>query len=149
MCDPGGVISHIYGGNFWQGFGQGAASAAAGFLFNECVKQLSIIGEDWSQGYPQSIDTANGTVVSDKDIAEGLERTQEEHQQRFEVIRDIGKHLAVEGVVTSMERAGIIGIGVGIVIRTVYYYLEFEGEAGGHGATGSWDAGAHGYTGSW
>jgi hypothetical protein len=33
----GGVVSQIYGGNFWQGFAQGAATAAAGFLFNETM----------------------------------------------------------------------------------------------------------------
>jgi hypothetical protein len=30
----GGVVSEIYGGNFWEGFVQGAATAAAAFLFN-------------------------------------------------------------------------------------------------------------------
>jgi hypothetical protein len=30
----GGVVSQIYGGNFWQGFAQGAATAGAAFLFN-------------------------------------------------------------------------------------------------------------------
>jgi len=33
----GGVVSSIYGGNFWQGFAQGVATAAAGFLFNESM----------------------------------------------------------------------------------------------------------------
>ena len=33
----GGVASEIYGGNFWQGFALGAGTAAAGFLFNECM----------------------------------------------------------------------------------------------------------------
>jgi RHS repeat-associated protein len=31
----GGTASEIYGGKFWQGFAQGAATAAAAFLFNE------------------------------------------------------------------------------------------------------------------
>ena len=35
----GGVVSEIYGGNFWEGFGQGAATAVAGFLFNEYIHQ--------------------------------------------------------------------------------------------------------------
>ena len=30
----GGVVSEIYGGNFWEGFAQGAGTAAAAFLFN-------------------------------------------------------------------------------------------------------------------
>ena len=33
----GGIVSEIYGGNFWQGFAQGAGTAAAAFLFNECM----------------------------------------------------------------------------------------------------------------
>ena len=62
----GGVVSELYGGNFWQGFGQGATTAAAGFLFN-CVvhgfkfttfsefrDQVSSYGlgglPDWAQG---------------------------------------------------------------------------------------------------
>jgi hypothetical protein len=31
----GGVVSGIYGGNFWEGFAQGATTAAAAFLFNQ------------------------------------------------------------------------------------------------------------------
>lgn len=30
----GGVVSSIYGGNFWQGFAMGAGTAASAFLFN-------------------------------------------------------------------------------------------------------------------
>ena len=33
----GGVVSDIYGGNFWRGFAQGAETAAAAFLFNYYV----------------------------------------------------------------------------------------------------------------
>ena len=36
----GGVVSEIYGGNFWQGFALGAATAAAAFLFNENMPHL-------------------------------------------------------------------------------------------------------------
>jgi hypothetical protein len=36
----GGVVSEIYGGNFWQGFAQGAGTAAAGFLFNEVMHEM-------------------------------------------------------------------------------------------------------------
>jgi hypothetical protein len=35
----GGVVSQIYGGNFWQGFAQGAGTAAAAFLFNHWVHE--------------------------------------------------------------------------------------------------------------
>jgi RHS repeat-associated protein len=33
----GGIVSALYGGNFWSGFGQGAYTAALGFLFNQCL----------------------------------------------------------------------------------------------------------------
>jgi RHS repeat-associated protein len=40
----GGVVSEIYGGNFWQGAAQGAGTAAAAFLFNECMDKKSESG---------------------------------------------------------------------------------------------------------
>jgi len=40
----GGVVSEIYGGNFWQGFAQGAKTAAIAFLFNgELHKRLWLV----------------------------------------------------------------------------------------------------------
>jgi len=35
----GGIVSEIYGGNFWEGFAQGGATAAAAFLFNESLEK--------------------------------------------------------------------------------------------------------------
>ena len=40
----GGIASEIYGGNFWQGFAQGARTAATAFLFNgELHKRLWLV----------------------------------------------------------------------------------------------------------
>jgi hypothetical protein len=36
----GGIAAELYGGDFGQGFGMGAATAAAGFLFNEVAHAL-------------------------------------------------------------------------------------------------------------
>jgi hypothetical protein len=41
----GGTTSEIYGGNFWQGFAQGAATAAAAFLFNETMHRYILINQ--------------------------------------------------------------------------------------------------------
>jgi hypothetical protein len=63
----GGIVSEIYGGNFWSGFGQGAYTAAAGFLFNcvvhgyrfttasEFKEQLSSYGLGGLPGWAQAV----------------------------------------------------------------------------------------------
>jgi hypothetical protein len=37
----GGVVSEIYGGNFWEGFARAASNAAASFLFNEMIGHIA------------------------------------------------------------------------------------------------------------
>ncbi len=51
----GGVVSEIYGGNFWQGFAMGAGTAAAAFLFNrevhEWMDRVNKSMEQFQQSY--------------------------------------------------------------------------------------------------
>jgi len=43
----GGIVSALYGGNFWQGFAQGAYTAAIGFLFNQAMHEADTILVAW------------------------------------------------------------------------------------------------------
>lgn len=68
----GGVISQIYGGNFWQGFAMGAGTAAAAFLFNDSMP---------SHNRPKPYDLPGGKKVDallggpefQKPLADGLD----------------------------------------------------------------------------
>jgi len=56
----GGIASELYGGNFWSGFGQGAYTAAIGFLFNQFTHQVRKI-YGWASFYdPTGKPTASG-----------------------------------------------------------------------------------------
>lgn len=57
----GGVVSEIYGGNFWQGFAQGAGTAAAAFLFNCAMSRYKLINQ--SANRQVWIDTQTGKQV--------------------------------------------------------------------------------------
>jgi len=57
----GGVVSRIYGGNFWEGFAQGAATAAAAFLFNDTMSRYKMINQSANRQF--WIDTQTGQQV--------------------------------------------------------------------------------------
>ena len=99
----GGVVSEIYGGNFWQGFTQGAVTAAAGFLFNQGSHLIITYCED---GFPTSFDLDANRQLTGKDF-ERMQQAEEEQkkfqEKRAKVIKEIGLALVVEGGLTAID----------------------------------------------
>jgi len=59
----GGVVSEIYGGNFWEGFAQGGATAATAFLFNEC-RHFVLSRGIWYEGYASYYESSGRPTAS-------------------------------------------------------------------------------------
>jgi hypothetical protein len=116
----GGVVSEIYGGNFWQGFAQGAETAAAGFLFNENMPHLlGVVCED---GFPALFDyDTNKSLPPNEYTPEEIGR-----HPVLDFIRDrIVKELIVEGALTIADKfGGPIVKATTMGIRIIRYTLE-------------------------
>jgi hypothetical protein len=78
----GGVVSQIYAGNFWQGFAQGAATAAAGFLFNERLHMVK-------QG-PRG----EWVTVAELDVPEGFDYSEFNRDSLQVAYESLGKEAA-------------------------------------------------------
>jgi hypothetical protein len=87
----GGLVSQIYGGNFWQGFAQGAATAAAAFLFNETIHAVK-------QG-------AKGewVIVATFEVPEGYDYNDFNRDPLTAAYEALGKH-AARGFFREMDK---------------------------------------------
>jgi hypothetical protein len=90
----GGAVSEIYGGNFWEGFAQGAATAAVAFLFNHCLHK---------NGEP---DLTCDEYGPDEDVTGeyGLRQWQEQNDRQMEQLAKAGE-LLDKGIQAGMRSA--------------------------------------------
>ncbi len=110
----GGVVSSIYGGNFWRGFGLGAGTAAAAFLFN-----------DWSHFIEAN---CRAMPVSWNPETQQLEYVPPEEDKWDPVRNIIGKALAVEGILWGLEKAGYISPTTAAVISGAHLVYDIAAE---------------------
>jgi hypothetical protein len=72
----GGIASEIYGGNFWEGFARGAATAAAEFFFNymchpEGLKTFPWLKQKAIPGQHVAVCLLPGAVIAEAGILSG------------------------------------------------------------------------------